>query len=97
MGRPMPSLTAVTREVTRYGDDVRAALAEPDWRPGSAVASALHAEAVGLVAEFEHLRDATLALARRSATWQLLEADSDVPDSTLRDRLTRYEIEERNR
>jgi hypothetical protein len=55
-------------------------------------AARLHAECAELVDSLTEARDAALALARSAgSTWECLERTSGVADSTLRDRLTRWE------
>lgn len=87
----MPSLDAVRDALNAFHAAVRSAHAHSGAHSQLA-ASRLHADMVDLVETVTVERDAVLSLARGAgATWEMLESTCGVADSTLRDRLTRWE------
>lgn len=86
VGEVRDALAAFRAALTASGDRPTATALTPTQ------AARVHADCVALVGLVEEARDAALALARSAgATWERLETTSGVADSTLRDRLTRWE------
>jgi hypothetical protein len=91
MATAMPNLGEVREALAEFRAAVRAAASVPSGLNTRACAE-LHADLADLVTEVAEARDAVLAMARSAgATWERLETESGVADSTLRDRLTRWE------
>jgi hypothetical protein len=91
MASAMPNLDGVRDALAAFRAALQCAARTPDVL-GSRPTAELHAQCAWLVNDVAALRDEALALARSAgATWERLEIESGVADSTLRDRLTRWE------